>query len=122
MTFRHYNLPHDKLKSKLSPIVDFDFKGGDKTFIRSSNSGAAYWGNKITGGLGFNKTSLKTVLNHLIENCYFNSGSMTIKQAIAIPMGIDTILFWPNLFLYFYEEEYRSSLIFFDKIKASYFH
>ena len=99
MTFRHYNLPHDKLKSKLSPIVDFDFKGGDKTFIRSSNSGAAYWGNKTKGGLGFNKTSLKTVLNHLIENCYFNSGSMTIKQAIAIQWEL-TQYYFGQIFFY----------------------
>ena len=38
----HDKLPHDKLKSELSSIADFAFKGGDKTLIRLSNNGAAY--------------------------------------------------------------------------------
>ena len=37
---------HDHLKSKLSFMVDFALKRGDKTFIRLSNNGAAYWGRK----------------------------------------------------------------------------
>ena len=36
-----HKLPYDKLKSKLSSIVDFAFKRGDKTFIRLSNNGMA---------------------------------------------------------------------------------
>ena len=49
-------LPHDKLKSKLSSIVDFSFKGGGKTLNRLSNNGAAYWRKKTKGGIGFSKT------------------------------------------------------------------
>ena len=37
-------------------------------------------------------------------------------------MGIDPAPFWANLFLYFDEEKYMSSLIFSDKIKARHFH
>ena len=36
-----HKLPYDKLKSKLSSIVDFAFKRGDKAFIRLSNNGMA---------------------------------------------------------------------------------
>ena len=36
-------------------------------------------------------------------------------------MGTDPSPFWTNLFLYFYEEEYISSLISSDKIKARHF-
>ena len=46
---------HDHLKSKLSFMVGFALKRGDKTFIRLSNNGAAYWGRKTKGGLGFSK-------------------------------------------------------------------
>ena len=110
-------LPHDKLKSKLSDIVDFLFKGGDKTLIRLSNNGTAYWGKKTKAGLGFSKTALKTAINHLMEKCYFN---VTTKQAIS--MGIDPAPFWANPFLYSYEEEYMSPLISSDKIKGRHFH
>ena len=67
---KHTKLPYDNLKSKLSSIVDFDFKGGDKTFNRLCNNGAAYWGKKTKGGIAFSKTSLKTAITHLIENCH----------------------------------------------------
>ena len=36
-----YILPRDQLKSKLSSIVDFTFKGAVITFIRLANNGAA---------------------------------------------------------------------------------
>ena len=70
---------------------------------------------KTKGGLGFSKTSLKTAINQLIGNCYFNVGNVTMKQVIGIPMGNDPAPFWPNRFLYFYEEEYMPSLISSDK-------
>ena len=37
-------------------------------------------------------------------------------------MGIDPALFWANLFLYTYENEYLSELISSDKVKAHHFH
>lgn len=40
-------------------------------------------------GLGFSKISLKTPINLLIGNCYFNAGDLAIKQAIGIRMGAD---------------------------------
>ena len=49
------NLPYDELKSKLSYMVEFVFKVGDKTFIRSSNNGAAYWRKKTKRAIGFSK-------------------------------------------------------------------
>ena len=72
----------------------------------------AYWGKKTKGGLRFSITSLKTVMNHLIENYYLNAENVTMKQAIG------TL----NHFLYSYEEEYMPSLIYSDKIKARHFH
>ena len=48
--FRLYTkIPHDKLKSKFSSMVDFAFKGPDKTFIRPSNNDIACWGTKQKG-------------------------------------------------------------------------
>ena len=114
-------LPHDQLKSKLDSIFDFAFKGGDKTFIILSYNGADCRGKKTKEGLGFSKTSLKTAINHLIKNCYFNIATATMKQEIGIWMRIDSAPFWINIFLYSYEEEYMSWLIFSDKIQARHF-
>ena len=36
-------LPHDKLIQRLSGIIDLVFKGGDKSFIKVTSNGYAYW-------------------------------------------------------------------------------
>ena len=102
MSFRiytkNYLMIKPELKSKLSSIADFTFKGGDKTFFRLSNNEAGYWGKETLVGRGFNKTSLKTAIDYLIEDCYFNIGNVTMKQAIGIPMGINLAPFWAYFF------------------------
>ena len=115
-------IPHKKLIKQLTLLIDFVFDGGDKDYIRISLNGTAFWGKKIKGCIGFTKASLIKAMRHLIENCYFNVGNITLKQDIGIPMGIDPAPFWANLFLYTYEEAYVSSLIKNDKIKARHFH
>ena len=114
-------LRHDKLTSKLSSIVDFAFKGTEKPFLGSLII-VHLTGERKKRGLSFSKTSLKAAINHLINNCYFNVGNLTMKKAIRIPMGIDPTQFWANLFLYSYENQCMSSLISSDKIKARHFH
>ena len=71
---------------------------------------------KTKEGLGFSNTSLKTAINHLTKIVIV--GYVTMKHVIGIPMGIDPVPFWTNLFLYFYEEESMSTLISSDKIKT----
>ena len=115
-------LPHDKLIKRLSDLIDFIFKGGDKKHIILSNKGKAYWGSNVGKKHFFSKTSLKIATKHLISNCFFTVGNMTMQQTIGIPMGIDPAPFWANLFLYTYERDYMKSLIGFDKVKAKCFH
>ena len=115
-------LPHKKLIEKLFALIDFVFKGGNKTYIKVSKNGKASWGKKLKYGIGYTKNSLKTAVRHLIENCYFSVGNIILRQAIGIPMGIDPAPFWANLFLYYYEEKFISNLISTDKVKARHFH
>ena len=86
-------LPHSELKSKLSSIGDFASKGGGKLILDCFIM-VQHTGGENKRGLGFNKTSLKTAINHWIENFYFNDGNMTMKQAFDIPMQINPVLFW----------------------------
>ena len=77
---------------------------------------------KSKDNVAFSKSTLKTSLKHLIQNCYFMVGNSLLRQKIGIPMGIDPASFWANFFLYTYKNEYMSELISNDKIKARYFH
>ena len=72
-------LPHDKLKSKLSSITDFTFKGRLTKLLSDYLIMMQHTGGKDKKGLRFSKTSLKTVINYLKEKCYFHFGNVTIK-------------------------------------------
>ena len=100
-------LPHEKLITQLSKVIDLVYKAGDKKYISISANGKAFW-SKNKKNVSFSKASLKTAISHLIENCYFTVGNKVLKQTIGIPMGIDPAPFWANLFLYTYEEDYIS--------------
>lgn len=115
-------LPHDKLIKELHKLIDFVFKGGNKSYIKINKWGKAFWGKKTKDSVGFTCNSLKVAVRHLIENCFFKVGNAVLRQAIGIPMGIDPAPFWANLFLYSYETNYMSGLIASDKRKARHFH
>ena len=65
---------------------------------------------------------LKTEVKHLIENCFFTVVNIALKQDICIPLGIDPALFWVNLFLHFYENQFMAELISNNKFKTRRFH
>ena len=114
-------LPHQKLITQLSKVIDLVYKTGDKKYISISPNGRAFW-SKNKKSVSFSKASLKQAISHLIQNCYFTVGNKVMRQCIGIPMGIDPAPFWANLFLYTYEENYISSLMSVDPVKARHFH
>ena len=59
------------------------------------------WGRKQKQNLVLAKhLCLVTAINHFIENCYFNVGNATVKQATDIPLGIDLALVLGKSFFY----------------------
>ena len=63
-------LPYDKLKSKK--------------------------GKQTKGKLAFSTMSLRAAVNHLLKNCYINTGNVIMTQSIDISMGIDPQTFCFN--------------------------
>ena len=86
-------IDHENLVDKLNGIIDFAFKGGNAKVIRFNYYGA-YWSQTRNGKNFFTKNSLKLVVKHLIQNCYFQIGNLLLSQIIGIPMGIDPAPFW----------------------------
>ena len=115
-------IPHDKSIKSLCNVNDFVFEGGNRAYICISKNNVAYWGKKSKDNIAFSKSTLKTSLKHLIQNCYFMVGNSLLRQKIGIPIGIDPAPFWENVFLYTYENEYMYKLISNDKVKACHFH
>ena len=98
-------IPHDKLIEVMKLILEHTFDNGNRRFIcvESTNPG---WGGKKSGKFTFNKESLTSSLQYLIENCYFQVGSLVFRQKIGIPMGSSPAPFLANLFLFHYEKEW----------------
>ena len=118
-------IPHSDLINRLSKIISFVFEGGDAKYVNISETGYASWG-RSRSKTYFSQSSLKIAVKHLIQNCYFTVGNITMRQAIGIPMGIDPAPFWANLYLYSYEEEFVSNLVLNGvpegKVRARHFH
>ena len=118
-------IPHSDLINRLSKIISFVFEGGDAKYVNISETGYASWG-RSRSKTYFSQSSLKIAVKHLIQNCYFTVGNITMRQAIGIPMGIDPAPFWENLYLYSYEEEFVSNLVLNGvpegKVRARHFH
>ena len=92
-------IPHTKLLFVLDKIIEFAFKGGTRDTITVNESGA-YWvkDNSRMKGIKYSKSSIKDAIKFLLENCYFNVGSLLFRQVIGIPMGSDPAPFFANLF------------------------
>ena len=58
-------LPHDKLVDEISPIIDFAFKGRNRSYVQVSRNEKAIWRKKSKGGFGFSKAALKTAVTFL---------------------------------------------------------
>ena len=103
-------IPHDKLLNVLFEITEFAFRGGTRKYIAVYNSGA-YWSNsKDSNGRCYSLQQIKSALQYLLNNCYFQVGSSIFRQIIGIPMGSDPAPFFANLFLFHYESMWLKSI------------
>ena len=58
----------------------------------------------------YSKESIKSVLEYVIDNAFFQVGCNIFRQVIGIPMGSDPATFIANLFLYIYENRFMTNL------------
>ena len=69
-------IPHDKLIDVLNQLVDFVFNSTDRVYLSVTNSGVRWIKEKgRCKGRIYNKNKVKTVVQYLIENCYFTIGN-----------------------------------------------
>ena len=113
-------LPHDDLLRVLNSQIDFVFDGGTNKYLGYSDN-KVFWKRKAARKGTISRFQLKALVKHLITRTYFMVGNLTIKQSIGIPMGIDPAPFWANLYLYFYEHQFITSLMRTDKRRARMF-
>ena len=103
-------IPHHLLKGALSEIVDFCFKGGISKGVYVHKTDA-YWRKPSKDSKDpYTMEDIKSVLNYVIDNAFFQVGNKVFRQIIGIPMGSDPAPFIANLFLYIYENRFMTNL------------
>ena len=103
-------IPHQLLKGALSEIVDFCFKGGISKGVYVHKTDA-YWRKPSKDSKDpYTMEDIKSVLNYVIDNAFFQVGNKVFRQIIGIPMGSDPAPFIANLFLYIYENRFMTNL------------
>ena len=109
-------LPHADLIRVLNELIEFVFNGGRKTTSGNRKyltvlGKQCFFSRYKHGDNSFTKNDVKMLVKHLISETFFQVGNKLFRQCIGIPMGIDPAPFWANLYLFFYESEYITSLI-----------
>ena len=54
----------------------------------------------------FTKSSLKNSVKWLLNNCYFKLDNKIFRQISGTSMGFNLALFFANLFLFYYKNEW----------------
>ena len=99
-------IPHDKLLYVLNEITDFAFKGGTRDYVTVYNSGAFWLRSKSKTGRSYSVQEIKSCLEFLINNSFFQVSSKIFRQVVGIPMVSDPAPFFANLFLFLYESRW----------------
>ena len=116
-------LPHKDLIEVLQDLVEFFFNGGRKTQdgnrkYLTVRGDSCLLSRTKHGDNSFTKNKIKILLHHLISETFFTVGNRLFRQCIGIPMGIDPVPFWANLYLYHYESLFMMKLIRTDRYKG----
>ena len=103
-------IPHNLLKGALCEIVDFCFKGGISKGVYVHNN-EAFWRKPSKDSTDpYTMETIKSLLEYVIDNAFFQVGNKVFRQIIGIPMGSDPAPFIANLFLYTYENRFMFNL------------
>ena len=103
-------IPHDKLLYVLNEITDIAFKDGTRDYVTVYNSRGFWSRSKSKTGRSYFLQEIKSCLEFLINNSFFQVGPKIFCQVIGIKMGSDPAPFFANLFLLFYESRRLKSI------------
>ena len=94
----------------LKNLIDFRFNQGEGKYIIAFSFGVRWVKDTKDNQTCFKKQQIKDAVAYLFFNCYSTIDHKNFCQIISILMGPDTVLFFANLFLYFYESKSMNAL------------
>ena len=97
-------IPHIELLQVMEKLFAFTFDSSSRKFINVGTN-ESHWSSK-PGSWHFTKDTLTSSLKYIIDNSFFQVGSLLFRQRIGIPMGSSPAPFLANLFLFHYEKEW----------------
>ena len=86
---------------KLGELLNFYFSDDDTKFIRITSDSGTWTSSRPKYRLPFSKTFLNFAINYLLDNCYFELGSLCFRQLIEVTMVFDPALLMTTYFFIF---------------------
>ena len=105
----YINLPL-KVIIKISDLITRCFNEKKVDYISINNSYRASWTNKCNGSWRLKCSDIIELFSFLMNNIYVKFQGRIYKQVIGIPMGCDCAPQVADLFLYWYEHDYISTI------------
>ena len=110
------SIPNDLLKSRISNLVQNDFRKKDGsvryTHIKVTRA-QGYFPHDINGGGDnvYTADNICKMIEFLIDNIFVQFGGRLFRQVIGIPMGTNCAPLLADLFLYSHENEFLENMI-----------
>ena len=96
-------VPHENLLYVLNELTDFAFKDGRRDYVTVYNSGAPWSRPKSKTGRRYSLQEIKSCLEFLIKNSFFQVSSRIFRQVIGVLIESDPAPFIAISFLLFDE-------------------
>ena len=94
--------PDNKLSYVLYEITDFAFKRGVRDYVTVCSSENFWSRSKSKTERSYFLQEIKSSLEFLINNSFFQVRSKILRQVIGIPKGSETALFFAKVFFCFF--------------------
>ena len=103
-------LPHNLIKEKLINLIEWTFKREGSPYIACNERQAFFISGDTKRYKPWSCQNVCEALIYLLDNIYIRFGSKLYRQIVGIPMGTNCAPLVADLFLFFYERDFMTSL------------
>ena len=105
------SLPHDLIKAKVLPLVNWCFNRESKMYLCTSDKASFFSNKKYDSYKCWTCAEyICEAFTFLMENIYVQFEGMVYQQIVGIPMGTNCAPLIADLFLFCYERDFVSNL------------
>ena len=103
-------LPHNLFKEKLINLIEWTFNREDSPYIACNDRHAFFTSGDTKRYKLWSRRNVCEALIYLLDNIYIRFCTKLYRQIVGIPMGTNCAPLVADLFLFYYERDFMTSL------------